>query len=156
MKWKVLLIFLVVSAQVHDSEPFLGIISSLFSIGSSIFSMASTAVTHKKKQEAIGSLNNMLNNFEGAANGIIGKLNNLYDKQSQQSNENFINIMLELNGINGHFDGLTSQVTDIDGKLVDISKMLDGMDVKLNTITDLVTGIDDKMNNFSSQVKIIC
>jgi hypothetical protein len=163
MKLNFTLVFLVLAAQVHFSEQ--GFFSGIVRFASRVIfgpiinarstrqlqvSVQQLAYEREQQQFLAGAQNEVLKEM----NAVVSDLNNLYDKQLQQNNENYVNIMLELNGIEGKFDSVTNQVTSIDGKIIDITFMLKGMDEKLNSITDLVTNIDGKMVKFSSQVRM--
>lgn len=120
-----------------------------------IIGLIADTISFAQQQVTINRMNNMLHSFAKDAAQLLGNMNDLYDKQKQQNDEHFVNIMLELNGINGKFDSLTSQVTDMNGNIMDISSMLDDIDEKINNIADLVTIIDGKMDRFFDQLSDI-
>lgn len=145
MKFSYISIIFLVSLFVVPNEAFIGTIIGVIAKG---IQFAQTQIT-------ISRMNQMLTSFTKDAMNLLGNMNDLYDKQKQQSDEHFVNIMLELNGINGKFDSLTSQVTDINGNILDISNMIQGMDEKINNIADLVMTIDGKMDTFFDQLSDI-
>lgn len=145
---KYLLIIILVSSLVVPNSAFFGAIAAIFGVVSDAISFAQTQVT-------INRMNDMLRSFTRDATHLLSNMNDLYEKQKQQSDEHFVNIMLELNGINGKFDSLTSQVTDMNGNILDISIMIQGIDEKINNIADLVATIDGKMDTFFDQLSDI-
>lgn len=145
---KYILLMFLVSSFIVPNSAFFGAIAAIFGVVSDAISFAQTQIT-------ITRMNNMLQSFTRDATHLLSNMNDLYDKQKQQSDEHFVNIMLELNGINGKFDSLTSQVTDMNGNILDISDMLQGMDDKINNIADLVVTIDGKMDTFFDQLSDI-
>jgi hypothetical protein len=151
MKLKVLLpIFLVLTVLTRDNEAFLtGLIAalpSIFNVASNIFGGIKESYSNEIMQKKAKS------NPE-VSQEMISIMESLNEKQMQKNDENYVNTMLKLNGIDGKFDVLTSQVTDIQGNFVNITEMLDGIDGKLNSISDLVFNIDGKMDKFSNQVQ---
>jgi hypothetical protein len=121
--------------------------------GKSIYNGATKVVGFIKKAKGVLNIFKRTKQNSEASPDILNTMNSLHEQQMKQNDENYMNTMLKLNGIEGKFDAVSSQVTDMQGKLVDISGMLDGMDGKLNTITDLVFNIDGKMDKFSNQVR---
>lgn len=120
-------------------------VSSVLNLGTAIISL----VNENKAENAMST---MLKDFSGDANNILEKLNKLYDKQLNQNNENFINTMLKLNGIEAKFDSMSCQVYNMQGMMIDVTKMLNGMDGKFNKIKDLVSSVDGKMSKIFDQV----
>jgi hypothetical protein len=154
MKSKVVILpfFVVLVVLAHNNDAFIGTAIGLFKTGMTVFKGATKVVGLIKQGKGILDMFKGTKQNSAASQEMLNTMNNLHEQQMQQNNENYMNTMLKLNGIEGKFDGLSSQVTDMQGKLVDISGMLDGMDGKLNTITDLVFNIDGKMDKFSNQV----
>lgn len=149
MKLTIFLSLLVALAAVHQSNEFF---LAALGIASSIIGVATKTVGLIKETKATVDLFKGSKDNAAVSKEMLNTMNSLHDKQMKQNEENYINTMLKLNGIEGKFDGLSSQVTDMQGHLVDISFMLDGMDGKLDSIADLVQNIDGKMDKFSNQV----
>lgn len=70
-------------------------------------------------------------------------------------NEQFLNVLLELNGINGKFNETSQLVEDLNGNILDVKDMLDSLDGKFDNLTSLLTNVDDKMEQFSKQLSAI-
>jgi hypothetical protein len=145
MKLKVFLpIFLVLTVLIRDNEA--GLFSGIVNVASRIFG-------RKAESKAVQAMHEEVRNNTQVSQEMISTMENLHEKQMQKNDENYVNTMLKLNGIDGKFDVLTSQVTDIQGNFVNITEMLDDIDGKLNSISDLVFNIDGKMDKFSNQVQ---
>lgn len=82
----------------------------------------------------------------------MATLEEMYEKQTNQSNEIFVNTILALNGIEGKLDSAINQIVDLQGNILDVSRMLDKIDGTLRNVHDLVVKIDSKMDKFSKQV----
>lgn len=82
----------------------------------------------------------------------MATLEEMYEKQTNQSNEIFVNTILALNGIEGKLDSTINQIVDLQGNILDVSRMLDKIDGTLRNVHDLVVKIDSKMDKFSKQV----
>jgi hypothetical protein len=152
MKIKFLLLCIILSTQIDLTLHLL--ITAGLEFASSILNLGTSIISLVQENKAEHAMSTMLKDFSGDANNILDKLNNLYDKQLQQNNENFMNTMLKLNSIEGSFNSLTCQVTSIHGDLIDVTKMLNNMDGRMIKIMDLVSSVDHKMDKISEQVLI--
>lgn len=155
MKLKFLLILLV-ALQVEKSEPgVLTIIGDGLDVVDDLLGKASDMYGDSMDVDWLEVITDMVGNFQDRTDGILDDLNDLYGKQLQQmqrNQEDYVNIMLALNGIEGRFDSFSSQVRDIDGKLVDVSLMLGGMDGKLDSMAEMFLNMNGRIGSFSEQV----
>lgn len=155
MKLKLLLTILV-ALQVQKSEPSaLSIIGNGLDHIDDLLGHASDMVGNLLDVDWLEVITEMVGNFQDRTDSILDDLNALHGKQlkqMQRNQEDYINIMLALNGIEGRFDSFSSQVRDVDGKLVDVSLMLEGMDGKLDSMVDMILNMNERIESFSEQV----
>lgn len=85
-------------------------------------------------------------------------MDNLYRKQenyAKRLNEQFLNVLFELNEIDGRFDEVSALVHDMNGNIIDVRDMLQQLDGKFDNVTNLLMNLDDKMTEFSGQLYIV-
>lgn len=85
-------------------------------------------------------------------------MESLHQKQEtymRKLNEQFLNVLLELNEIDGRFDEASQLVQDLNGNIIDVKDMLQQLDGKFDNVTNFLISLDDKMQEFSKQLSVV-